>query len=97
VGLTKLSSITHNVHENCGDNVKRVQGDIASDVYDYFFFHVLAGNHGSRQAMINFFFQRLYEQCVTEGIRPIWEDVDTNGERVVNILNRMNFDGPTSP
>jgi hypothetical protein len=43
--------------------------------------------------MINFFFQRVYEECIVRGIRPVWEDVDTNGQRVVDILNQMTFNG----
>ena len=90
---TKLKNITDNVHENCGEAVKRIQADMDSEVYKFFFHHILAGNHGSRQAMINFFFQRVYEECIVRGIRPVWEDVDTNGQRVVDILNQMTFNG----
>jgi hypothetical protein len=93
VQVTKLENITHNVHEICGNKVERIQADMDRDVYKFFFHHVLAGNWGCRQAMINFFFQRLFEACLEQGIKPVWEDVDTNGQRVVDLLNRMNFNG----
>lgn len=85
---TKLNSITHNVHEQAV-RVERVQGDIDSFVYDYFFKHVVCFTHGSRQALINFFFQRLYEECIELDIPRVWDE--ENGPKIVEILNRLNF------
>jgi hypothetical protein len=89
--MTKLNSITHNVHEQCGDKVQRVQADVNRDIYDYFFHHVIAYTHNSRQSIINFFFQRFYEECISRGIQPIWDE--TNGDKLVEILNQINFNG----
>lgn len=87
---TRLNAITHNVHEACGTNVERVQGDIDRDIFEYFFHHVICFNHGSRQALINFFFQRLFEECYDElKIPRVWDE--DNGQKLVEILNRLNF------
>lgn len=85
---TKLNSITHNVHEKAV-KVERVQGDIDSFVSDYFFKHVICFTHGSRQAIINFCFQRLFEECQELGIPRVWDE--DNGPKIVEILNRLNF------
>lgn len=85
---TKLNSITHNVHEKAV-KVERVQGDLDSFVYDYFFKHVICWTHGSRQALINFFFQRLFEECQELEIPRVWDE--DNGPKIVEILNRLNF------
>lgn len=85
---TKLNSITHNVHEQAV-RFERVQGDLDSFVYDYFFKHVICFTHGSRQALINFFFQRLYEECIELDIQRVWDE--DNGPKIVEILNRLNF------
>jgi hypothetical protein len=85
---TKLNAITHNVHE-AATKVERVQGDIDSYVYDYFFKHVICWTHGSRQAIINFMFQRLFEECQELGIPRVWDE--ENGPKIVEILNRLNF------
>jgi hypothetical protein len=93
--ITKLNAIDHNVYEGCkleDGTAKRVQANTATDVYNYFFRHVLIGNHGCVQAMVNFFFQRLFEECITQGIPPVWPDDDPNGKRIVEILNRLNFE-----
>lgn len=90
--MTNLNSITHNVHEACGTDVERVQGDIDRHVYDYFFKHVICFTHGSRQALINFFFQRLYEECQDLKIPQVWDE--ENGAKIVEILNRLNFKEP---
>lgn len=84
-----MSRITHNVHEVCGKEVIRVQAEIDRNIYDYFFRHVLAYSHGSRQAMITFFFQRLYEECLAEKIPCRWDE--EFADKVVNMLNRLNF------
>jgi hypothetical protein len=89
--MTQLNSVRHNVYEHCGEKVKRVQADIAIDVYDYFFLHIFCYIHGSRQNIINFFFQRLFEECLEQGIPAVWDDGDADGQRVVAILNRLNF------
>jgi hypothetical protein len=86
---TKLNAINHNVHEKCGEAVERVQGDIDRDVYDYFFRHVICYTHGSRQALINFFFQRFFEECQELGLPRVWDE--NNHFVIVEILNRLNF------
>lgn len=85
---TKLNAITHNVHE-AAVKVERVQGDLDSYVYDYFFKHVICWTHGSRQALINFFFQRLFEECQELNIPRVWDE--ENGAKIVEIVNRLNF------
>jgi hypothetical protein len=87
---TTLQNLKQNVHEHCGVNVNRVQGDIDRNVWNYFFLHVIAYTHGSRQVIINFFFQRLYEQCLIEGIPPVWDE--GSADKLLEILNRLNFD-----
>ena len=89
---TELLHLKHNVHEVCGQEVIRVQADIDKKIYDYFFMHVVAYTHGARQAMITFFFQRFYEECVAQGIKPVWDE--NNGPVIVEILNRLNFKAP---
>jgi hypothetical protein len=87
--MTTLESITHNVYEDCGTQVERVQGDIDRDVYNYFWRHVIAFTHGSQQAIVNFMIQRLYEACREAGIQKVWDE--DNNKKLVDILNRLNF------
>jgi len=91
--MTTLTSITHNVYEDCGTKVERVQGDIDRDVYAYFWRHVIAFTHGSQQAIVNFMIQRFYEACVDAGIQKVWDE--DNAEKLLTILNQMNFNPPT--
>lgn len=90
---TEIHHIKENVHEACGKETMKVQADIDKNIYNYFFMHVIAYSHGSRQAMVTFFFQRLFEQCIEEGIPPVWDE--KNGEKLLEILNRLNFNKPT--
>ena len=91
---TQLLNFKHNVHESCGERVTRVQGDIDRKIFDYFFLHVIAHEHGSRQCIVNFFFQRLYEECQNQKIPAVWDE--ENGTKLLSILNNLNFDGKTS-
>jgi hypothetical protein len=84
-----LNNIKHNVHDVEGRPVVRVQADIDKEIYDYFFHNVIAYTHGSRQAMITWFFQCFYEECLRRGIQKVWDE--DNGEKLVGILNNMNF------
>jgi len=93
--MTEINGIKHNVHEHCGKEVIRVQADIDRNIYDFFFRHVIPYSHGSRQAIITFFFQRFYEQCVKEGIEPRWDE--EYDKKVIDILNRLNFNDPRKP
>jgi hypothetical protein len=93
--MTQLESITHNVHEGCGTKVMRVQGDIDRDIYDYFFNHIIPYRHGARQAMINFFFQRFFEACAETGIARVYDPDDDEGKKLVEVLNRLNFNNQT--
>ena len=86
---TQLNAINQNVHQACGTNIERVQADLDKGVYDFFFRHVICWTHGSRQAIINYFFQRLYEECQELGIPAVWDE--DNGQKMVEILNRLNF------
>jgi len=89
--MSQLLSLKHNLHEVCGKAVDRVQADISREVYDYFFLHVLGHVHGSRQALIIFFFQQLYEEFQAQGIPQVWdEELETSG-KLLEIINRLNF------
>lgn len=88
---TQLHSFKHNVHEYCGTNVARVQADLDLKVFQYFFFHVIAHEHGSRQNLINFFFQRLYEECQNQNLPAVWDE--DSGAKLLTILNNLNFNG----
>lgn len=89
--MAQLLSLKHNVHEVCGRAVVRVQADIDKEIFDYFFHHVLGYSHGSRQALITFFFQSLYEEFQRQGIQKVWnEENETNG-KLLEIINRLNF------
>jgi hypothetical protein len=92
---TELLNLKHNVHEVCGQAVVRVHGDIDKKVYDYFFMHVIAYTHGARQSLITFFFQRLYEACLDEGIPPVWDE--ESGPKILALLNRLNFQPQPEP
>jgi len=93
---TVLDSIRKNVHEICGTNIERIQADISHEVYDYLFRHVIAYTHGSRQALVCFFFQRLYEECQELGISKVWDE--DNEQKVLAIVNRLNFkEHPPTP
>jgi hypothetical protein len=79
------------VHKVCGKDVVRVQADIDKEIYDYFFHHVIAYSYGTRQAVIAFFFQRLYEACKEADIPKVWDP--ENSTKFLEILNNLNFDG----
>ena len=86
--MTQLNAINHNVHQECV-KVERVNADVNHEVYDYFFRHVIAYTHGSRQALVTFFFQRLYEECQAQGIPKVWDE--NNAAKLTEIVNRLNF------
>lgn len=68
----------------------RVWANMDPKIYDYFFHHVLTGDRGAKQALINIFFEKLYEHCMfVENIPPHW-DVD-NEARVAAVVSRLNF------
>lgn len=90
-----LSNLKHNVHKICGQDVVRVQADIDRKVYDYFFLHTIAYTHGSRQAIIAFFFQKFYDACRAVGIPPVWDE--TSAPRVLELLNKLNFNNNERP
>jgi hypothetical protein len=89
VDKTELHHLKHNVHSVCGQDVVRVQADLDKKIYDYFFRHLVAYTHGARQTIINFMFQRLYEECQARGIPEVWDE--GNGELLTKILNNLNF------
>jgi hypothetical protein len=72
----------------------RVQADIDKEIYDYLFNHVIAFSHGSRQAMITWFFQKFYEECQRQGLAKVWDE--DNGDKLTKILNNLNFVDQTS-
>lgn len=92
---TQLNNFKHNVHESAGKYVARVQGDIDREIYAYFFHHLVPWGFGARQAIINFFFQRLYEECLERGIPPVWNE--TSEQTLLDILNNINFNGTNRP
>lgn len=85
---TKIENLKHNVHGSAA-YVMRVQADIDRTVYDYLFNHIAAYNHGARQNLTTFFFQRLYEECQRLGIPRVWDE--TSEAKLVEVLNRLNF------
>jgi hypothetical protein len=85
----ELQHFKHNVHSVCGKEVVRVQADLDKKVYDYLFRHVIPYEHGARQAIINYMFQCLYEECQEQGIPAVWDE--TSGERLRNVINNLNF------
>jgi hypothetical protein len=90
---SQLQHLKHNVHEIAGKEVVRVQADIDRKVYDSFFRHTVAYTHGARQAFVTFFFQRLYEECLERKIPEVWDE--DSGDKVLKVLNELNFNGPT--
>lgn len=69
--------------------VEWVHSKLPSEIFNYFFRHVLVGKDGKRQILIQTFFKKLYDECVAAGIEPVW---DINNEhRVAEILSRLNF------
>ncbi len=88
--MSNLENLKHNVHKKCGKDVVRIQADIDKEIYDYIFHHVIAYTYGSRQCIIAFFFQRLYEHCLKIGIPKVWDD-DTS-KKFLETLNNLNFE-----
>lgn len=88
--MATLENLKHNVHRKCGKDVVKVQADIDKEIYDYIFHHVIAYTYGSRQCIIAFFFQRLYEHCLKIGIPKVWDD-DTS-KKFLEELNKLNFE-----
>lgn len=84
-------------HASLGDAREYVCGRIDRNIFNYFFKHVLPGDRGPRQAIIATLFQRFYEACLTEGIAPGWNPDESNERRVNEILQRLNFNPPTTP
>lgn len=83
-----------NVHADIPD-CKQVLGRIDPKIFKYFFQGCLVGDRGPRQAFITFFFQRFYEACLAEGIKPIWDE-EIEG-RINTVLQRMNFQALPEP
>ena len=90
IPMSNLENLKHNVHRKCGKDVVKVQADIDKEIYDYIFHHVIAYTYGSRQCIIAFFFQRLYEHCLKIGIPKVWDD-DTS-KKFLETLNNLNFE-----
>jgi hypothetical protein len=91
--MTQLNLVgekIQNPHDTTGKLASRVQGDLDPKVFDYFFKQVIPWSYGARQALICFFFQRLYEECQRLEIPPHWDE-EFGPKTIVDILNRMNF------
>lgn len=71
-----------------------VMGRIRHTIFKYFFQGgIFAGDRGPRNALIVFFFHKLYNECRKEsefGEDPRWDE--TNETRLMTILARMNFE-----
>lgn len=66
-----------------------VQGRIDPKIFSYFFRQCLTGDRGPRQAMITQFFQKFYDACVADGIKPPWDE-EIEG-KINTVLQRLNF------
>jgi hypothetical protein len=73
------------------DDDTRVWANLDPSVHQYFFRKVLAGCTGSKQAIINIFFQKFHEACLAGGITPEWSL--ENEFAVRDILKNLNFNG----
>lgn len=85
----QLPNFKHNVYKESGKDTIKVAGRIDRKVYDYFFLHLIPYEHGSVQAIINFFFECLYVECQNQRIPPVWDE--DSGPKLNEILNRLNF------
>jgi hypothetical protein len=74
----------------------RVWANLDPSVHHYFFRQVLAGSTGAKQAIINTFFAKFYDACLTAGITNEWSL--ENEFAVRDVLKKLNFNGtrPTS-
>ena len=74
-------------------NVSRVMADLPDSVFNYFFNPdgpgALTHVRGARQALIAQFFQKLYEECISEGIPPRWEPETES--RIQGMMDRLVF------
>lgn len=71
------------------DECEWVHSKLPRLLYNYFFKQVLAGQHGCRQTLVQIFFQKLYDECQSVGIKPEW---DPAGEsRIATIVGQLNF------
>lgn len=73
-------------------SLSKVAGTIDASHHDYFVRHVLAGEHGSVQAILSHFWSKFYDYCTTVAkIPPVWNIDNKNPERLAEILSRLNF------
>ena len=93
---TPYQQITNPHKDDINGNETLIQARLGRKVYTYFFRHVLVGSRGQRQALINSFFQALYDECQREKIPARFDEL--NEHRIATILSRINFRGaaPTS-
>lgn len=79
-----------NVHRDDSDP-QRVQADIAKPVWTYFFRGIFRGDPGVRTALIAYFFEQLYQECLKHPeLDPnTWDE--SNEQRIAEILYRLNF------
>lgn len=70
-----------------------VQARIRKEIFEFFFCRVLVGERGPRNALIVFFFHKLWQACKPVfGEKPVF-DFD-NEAKLMQVLLRMNFDEP---
>lgn len=69
---------------------KAITGKISKQVFDDFFVHMLAGNHGACRSLVSIFFQKLHAHAINDlKIPVIWDD--ENPGHFALIMSRLNF------
>ena len=52
-------------------NARRVWAKLPPEIHEYFFRHVLAGEHRAKQDLTTQFYQALYDECRRRKFRPL--------------------------
>lgn len=65
---------------------------ISTDLDNYLFRHVLAGEYGAKVNIAATLFNHLHQYCLTIGLPPVWNIDEKNPERIARILSRTNFE-----
>lgn len=92
----RLTNVFAEAIRNDPRDPRNVYINLPSHVFEYFFCHVLAGSHGSQQAIGSVFFKKLYDYLTNDLKLPKCYDPD-NSELIARVLERISFAEPELP
>jgi len=73
------------------DATTRININLDSAAFDYFFRGVFAGERGAAAALTNILYGKLHAACLERGISPSWDPDSANVEQLRVLLDELNF------